>query len=149
MADPSTGWFEISEITDEKVETAARELDRTWLCRYPHPDETIYGNMSSFLGEKFQELLESYGTTPVPTTIRNPQANFVERVHEMLGNMLRTMILENYKFDPEDYEGRSQNPPSKNRKCPSMKASSVFHNHSQLSERRFHSMNSNDTGPPS
>ena len=97
MADPATGWFEITEITDEKAETAARELDRTWLCRYPRPEETIYDNASSFLGEKFQELLESYGITPVPTTIRNPQANFVDRVHETLGNMLHTMILENYK----------------------------------------------------
>ena len=46
------------------------------------------------------------------------------------------------------YEGRLQNPPSKNRKCPSMKASSAIHNHSQLSARRFHSMTSNDIGPP-
>ena len=102
MADPATGWFEISEITDEKAETAARVLDRTWLCRYPRPEETIYDNANSFLGENSQELLESYGMAPVPTTVRNTQANFVERVHETLDNMLRTMILENYQFDPAD-----------------------------------------------
>ena len=102
MADPVTGWFEISEIADEKAETAARVLDRSWLCRYPRPEETIYDNASNFLGERFQELLDSYGINPVPTTVRNPQANFVERVHETLGNMLRTMILENYDFDPAD-----------------------------------------------
>ena len=77
-------------------------LDRTWLSRYPHPEEAVYDNASSFLGERFQELLESYGITPVPTTVRNSQANFVERVHETLGNMLRTMILERYQFDPAD-----------------------------------------------
>ena len=48
MADPATGWFEISEITNEKAETAARVLDRTWLCRYPCPDETIYDKASTF-----------------------------------------------------------------------------------------------------
>ena len=47
-------------------------------------------------------MLESYGINPIPTTVRNPQANFVERVHETLGNMLRAMILENYAFDPAD-----------------------------------------------
>ena len=34
--------------------------------------------------------------------MRNPQANFVERVHKTLGKMLRTMILENYQFDSAD-----------------------------------------------
>ena len=34
--------------------------------------------------------------------MKNPQANFVERVHQTLVNMLCTKDLENYPFDPKD-----------------------------------------------
>ena len=38
----------------------------------------------------------------VPTTVKNPQANFVERVHQTLGNMLRSHELEDHDFDYQD-----------------------------------------------
>ena len=34
--------------------------------------------------------------------MKNPQANFVEQVHQTLGNMLHTKDFENYPFDPKD-----------------------------------------------
>jgi hypothetical protein len=43
-----------------------------------------------------------YGVQPIHTTIENPQANFVERVHQTLGNMIRTYELENFEFDYND-----------------------------------------------
>ena len=40
---------------------------------------------------------------PNPTIIKNPQANSnLERVHEVLGNMLRTKNLQKYDFDDMD-----------------------------------------------
>jgi hypothetical protein len=47
-------------------------------------------------------MLQSYSIKPTPTTVRNPQANFVERVHQTLGNMLRTCELEQYPFEDDD-----------------------------------------------
>ena len=47
-------------------------------------------------------MLESYNVKPIPTTIKNPQANFVERVHQTLGNMLCTKELTTHQFDPKD-----------------------------------------------
>ena len=38
----------------------------------------------------------------LPTTVKTPQANFVEHVHQMLGNMLRTKQLEQHTFDAKD-----------------------------------------------
>jgi hypothetical protein len=38
----------------------------------------------------------------VPTTVKNPQANFVECVHQTIGNMLRSYELENDDFDYQD-----------------------------------------------
>ena len=54
----------------------------------------IYDNGKEFVGEEFQELLESYNIKGVPTTVKNPQANgVVERMHLTLADMLRTMTV--------------------------------------------------------
>ena len=102
MADPATGWFEIAEISDKTAEIAALTLDRVWFSRYPRPFQSIYDNGGEFLGKEFQELLESYGVKTTPTTEKNPQANFVERVHLTLGNMLRTHEMDKSILDPND-----------------------------------------------
>jgi hypothetical protein len=46
--------------------------------------------------------LDSYGIKRVPTTIKNPAANMVERVHQTLGNLLRVYELEEYEFPRGD-----------------------------------------------
>ena len=43
----------------------------------------------------FLRLLDTSGVTKKPTTVKNPQANgILERVHQTLGNMLRTAELD-------------------------------------------------------
>uniref|UniRef100_A0A7S0PK03 Integrase catalytic domain-containing protein n=1 Tax=Leptocylindrus aporus TaxID=1398097 RepID=A0A7S0PK03_9STRA len=64
--------------------------------------QSIYDNGKEFLGEEFQEMIQSLSIEPTPTTVKNPQANFVERIHLTLGNMLRTMMLEEVILDPDD-----------------------------------------------
>jgi transposase InsO family protein len=73
-----------------------------WLTRYPRPERCIFDNGNEFLGKDFQDQLETHGIKAVPTTVKNPQANYVERVHQTLGNILRTKALDKYKFDYED-----------------------------------------------
>jgi transposase InsO family protein len=82
MCDPETGWFEVAEIKDKTSKGTAKILDQTWFCRYPRPKRCISDNGNEFLGKEFQELLQYYGVKSVPTTVKNPQANFVERVHQ-------------------------------------------------------------------
>ena len=102
MADPASGLFEIVELPNKQAHTTAILLDRTWFSRYPRPMQIIYDNGKEFLGKEFQEMIQSFGVEPAPTTVKNPQANFVERIHLTLGNMLRTMMLEEITLDPED-----------------------------------------------
>jgi transposase InsO family protein len=53
----------------------------------------IFDNGSEFSSE-FRELLDSYGIIPKPTTVKNPQTNaFVERVHQVIADSIRTMEL--------------------------------------------------------
>jgi hypothetical protein len=102
MCDPATGWFEVAEVKDKASEGTAKILDQTWFCLYPRPKRCISDNGNEFLSKEFQELLQSYGGKSVPITVKNPQANFVESVHQTLGNMLRSYELEDHDFDYQD-----------------------------------------------
>ena len=102
MFDPATSWFEVVEIPNKRAITCANLLENTWLCRYPRPQQCIFDNGSEFLGADFANTLDSYGIQRVPTTIKNPAANMVERVHQTLGNLLRVYELEKYDFPRGD-----------------------------------------------
>jgi hypothetical protein len=54
----------------------------------------IYDNSSEFKLH-FEHLCDSYGIKRKPSTVKNPQANAIlERVHQVLGQMLRTLELD-------------------------------------------------------
>ena len=99
--DPATGWFEISEVPaiDQSSARISNLFNDVWLARYPRPQEVIFDNGSEFKKD-FLPLLQDFSIKPRPTTVKNPQANaVVERVHQVVGNMLRTQDLENRIFD--------------------------------------------------
>ena len=102
MFDPATSWFEVAEIPNKKAITCANLVENYWLCRYPRPQECIFDNGSEFLGQDFINTLEAYGIKPIATTIKNPAANMVERVHQTLGNLIRVYELEEYDFPRGD-----------------------------------------------
>ena len=100
MLDPATSWFEIVNVPNGTMKEASEQFDRAWLCRYPRPEMCIYDRGGSFIGWEFQELLRSYGIKKKPITAFNPQANAVlERVHQTIDNMIRTMDLENVSLN--------------------------------------------------
>jgi hypothetical protein len=59
---------------------------------------------SEFIGKDFQKMIkEDYGVKAKPITIHNPQANaIVERVHQVIGNIIRTFDLEDNYLGKED-----------------------------------------------
>ena len=116
MIDPASSWFEIVElplvrrlrtttvngkellksedIFDKSSDRIAKLVNKTWLSRYPRCQTLIYDNGSEFKLH-FERLCDSYGIKRKPTTVKNPQANAVlERVHQVLGQMLRTAELD-------------------------------------------------------
>jgi hypothetical protein len=66
------------------------------------PTQCIFDNGSEFLGAEFANTLDAYGIKRVPTTIENPAANMVERIHQTLGNLLRVYELKEYEFPHGD-----------------------------------------------
>lgn len=61
MMDEATSWIEIIPISNKESKTIALLVDSEWFCRYPRPLFCIYDNGKEFIGEEFQEMLESYG----------------------------------------------------------------------------------------
>ena len=93
MIDPATSWFEIAAITDPNSDSCQKAFDSYWLARYPRPREVGFDNGKEFKW-LFAELCDNYGIKRKPTTDYNPQSNAIlERVHQVLGNALRTFEL--------------------------------------------------------
>jgi transposase InsO family protein len=97
MINPATGWFKIHQYDDKRSITMANIAEQEWFSRYPWPAQITYDRGSDFIGADFQKMIKNdYGIKGKPITVRNPQANaIVERVHQTIGNIVRTFELEN------------------------------------------------------
>jgi hypothetical protein len=105
MIDPATGWFEVQEYGDKRAGTIANIVEQTWYARYPWPTEITYDRGNEFIGHAFQTdfIKNEYGTKVRGATVRNPQANAIlERVHQVVANLVRTFDLENSDVDEND-----------------------------------------------
>ena len=104
MIDPVTSWFEISvipedDMSSDKISTLFYDA---WLCRYPRPVRITYDNGSEFKKD-FQSLCNEYDLNKHPTTVKNPQSNgIVERVHQVINNMIRCFDLNHLDLDPNN-----------------------------------------------
>lgn len=106
MIDPVTGWFEMCSFDDKQPETILNILEYQWLARYPRPNKIIADRGGEFIGHVFRQTLQDdYGIELRLITTANPQANaVVERIHQVIGNMLRTMSLEDMYLLPPPYD---------------------------------------------
>ena len=104
MIDPATGWFEIVQYDDKRAISIANLVEQQWLSRYPWPSLITYDRGSEFIGHEFRTMVkDEYGIKSKPITVRNPQANaIIERVHQVIANMIRTFELESTYMDKED-----------------------------------------------
>jgi hypothetical protein len=92
MIDPATSWFEIMAIENKTALEVANAAETTWFSRYPWPTQIVFDRGTEFMGEFTKMAKRDYGLKTKPITARNPQANaIIERVHQTIGNMFRTM----------------------------------------------------------
>ena len=91
MIDPATGWFEMQQIDTKSADNVINIVDQAWFTRYPWPTKVISDRGGEFMKEFGQSLELDYGITKKTITTRNPQANaMIERIHQTLGNIIRT-----------------------------------------------------------
>ena len=105
MVDPITSWFEIKYVPGTKqINIVANVVEQAWLNRYPWPQKFILDRGIEFMVEFSTMVQDNYDIKKQPITKRNPQANaVVERVHQTIGNMIRTFeVQENQDLDESD-----------------------------------------------
>lgn len=100
IIDPVTNLTELVRVSNKTSAHVASKFEQTWLARYPFPKNVIHDNGGEFTGWEFQRLLERLNIKDVPITSKNPQSNaIVERMHQTVGNILRTLV---HTTPPED-----------------------------------------------
>jgi hypothetical protein len=103
MIDPATGWFEMKQIPNKNSNTVANIVEQTWLTRYPWPTQVTFDRGKEFMGDFARMVREDYGVKTKPTTTRNPQANsIIERIHQTIGNMIRTHQVGSTEVNEDD-----------------------------------------------
>lgn len=102
MIDPATGWFEVKDISSPSSDACMKAFDDVWLSRYPRPQYLGYDNGNEYKSV-FEQMRCNYGLAKKTSLEYNPQSNgIIERVHQVLGDMLRTFELEERELDEDD-----------------------------------------------
>jgi len=100
--DPVTNLTELKRINNKTSEHITMLFENEWLARYPRPARCIHDNGGEFTGWPFQRMLQLNYIKDVPTTSQNPQANAIcERMHQTVGNILRTLIHAHRPQNPQ------------------------------------------------
>ena len=104
--DPVTNLVELIQTRRKTSKHIRAKFEQAWLARYPLPKRCIHDNGGKFTGYEFQTLLQTLHVKDVPTTSYNPQANAIcERMHQTVGNVLRTLL---YSNPPTTVEGAQE-----------------------------------------
>ena len=122
MIDPAKGWykivnipnFELYEVTPgdyeyiDKLSASVRHMfNKTWLSRYPRPKKIVFDNGYDFK-QDLNPLLKDFNIKAVLTTVKKPQANYmVERIHQVILNMIVTKDIDKKVFDHIDQWGEN------------------------------------------
>ena len=104
IIDPATRWFKMHEYDDKRAITVANMLEQQWLARYPRPSLTTCDQGNEFVGHEFCNTVQNEHSIKTKfITVRNPQANAImERIHQVIANMVRTFELEDTCMDEDD-----------------------------------------------
>ena len=103
MIDSATGWIKVCLVTSARADLVSNIVELAWLTRYPLPSKVIVDRGNEFLAEFKTMIQANYGITVKPITSRNPQANSIlERVHQTIGNIIRTFKVQDMVLDDEN-----------------------------------------------
>jgi hypothetical protein len=93
VIDTVTNLVKLVRIDKKNSDNIMQKFAQCWLTGYPWPQGCIYDPGGEFTGPEFQTLLQNCHIRDVCTTAKNPQSNAVfKRMHQMIGNVLRTLL---------------------------------------------------------
>ena len=91
MINPATDWFEMAQIPNKTAAEIAEITEKNWFTRYPLPQQIVFDRGIEFMAEFSKICQNDYGLKSKPITTRKPQSNtIIERIHKIIGNIIRT-----------------------------------------------------------
>jgi len=100
IIDVFTGWLEIIPIDTKTKQPIADLVEQEWFRRHPRASRVIFDQGGEFDNHAFHGLCTKWFIRPVPITAKNPRANaIVERMHRVLGDMLRVQLVKHHEKD--------------------------------------------------
>ena len=101
--DPATGWRDIRPVPSVRTDLVANQVELAWFTHYPLPNKVIVDMENEFLAEFREMIINDYNIMVKSITSRNPQANAIqERVHQTIGDILRTFKVQNMILDDKN-----------------------------------------------
>ena len=92
MIDPATDWFEMAQIPNKTTAEIAYINKKTWFTLYPLPQRTVFDRGTEFMAEFSKMCQNNYGLKRKPVTTINHKYNaIIERIHQMIGNIIHTL----------------------------------------------------------
>ena len=94
-------------MPDSGADLDDNQFELAWLTRYALPNKITVDRGKEFLAEFKTMMANDYGIPCNSISVRNPQANaVVERVHQTIGNIIRTFKIQEMDLDNENpWEG--------------------------------------------
>lgn len=75
----------------------AKLLENNVFLTFGAPETIVCDNGKAFVGREFKTLCASYNTSIAYTALYHPQANAVERVHQVMKTMLASYVQDNHR----------------------------------------------------
>ena len=90
MMDGFTKWAEAIPVNDISAQGVAEVVVDQWVSRYGIPDRIHSDQGSQFTSDLFLKMMQLLNITKTTTPAYNPRSNKVERLHRVLGDLLRS-----------------------------------------------------------
>ena len=90
MMDGFTKWSEAIPVSDITALTVAKNVVEHWVARYGIPEQIHSDRGVQFTSELYKEVMRLFGILATLTPPYNPRSNKVERLHRILGDVLRS-----------------------------------------------------------
>ena len=89
-------------MPEARADLVANQAELVLLTRYPLPNKIMVDRVKAFFAGFKTMMANDHEILCNPISTRNPQANsIVERVHQTIGNIIRTFEIQQTYFDNE------------------------------------------------
>ena len=90
IMDGFTKWAEAIPMGDTSAQTVATAVIEQWVSHYGIPDSIHTDQGAQFTSELYREVMRLLNVETTVTPPYNPRSNKVERLHRILGDILRS-----------------------------------------------------------